>query len=270
MSDSAVPAIEIRNLCFGYEEHEVLHNINLRISRNDFAIVVGPNGGGKSTLLRLMLGLLEPRYGEVRVFGEDPVAARRRMGYVPQSLEFDHKFPISVLETVLLGRVERHLFGGARAADRKIARDALSEVGLDGLGGVPFAELSGGQRQRVLIAQALASQPEVLLLDEPGANLDAPGVAAIYGLLKELSCRLTIVMVSHNLTMVEPFATHVVCVNHTADMHRIDEVSHEDLHAGNWVHIFHHDCPVSQDEHDEDPCAGPHLGKHDHEEKGRA
>ena len=255
------PAVEIRNLCFGYEEHEVLHNINLTVSPGDFAMVVGPNGGGKSTLLRLMLGLLKPRYGSVRILGESPEVARRLMAYVPQSLEFDHNFPISVLETVLLGRLEHYSFLGPRRRDRQAALEALEGVGLKQEARRPFAELSGGQRQRVLIAQALASHPSLLLLDEPGANLDAPGVAAIYGLLKELSQRLTIVMVSHNLTMVEPFATHVVCVNHTADMHRIDQVSQEDLHVGNWIHIFHHACPVTQDGQEADPCAGPHLGQ---------
>ena len=115
------PAVEIRNLCFGYEEHEVLHNINLTVSPGDFAMVVGPNGGGKSTLLRLMLGLLKPRYGSVRILGESPEVARRQMAYVPQSLEFDHNFPISVLETVLLGRLEHYSFLGPRRRDRQAA-----------------------------------------------------------------------------------------------------------------------------------------------------
>ena len=258
-----IPAIQITNLCFGYEQHEVLHNINLEVGQKDFAIVVGPNGGGKTTLLRLMLGLLAPRFGSIRIFGEEPCRARRRMAYVPQSLEFDHNFPISVLETVLLGRMERHLFGGPRREDRAVAMDALAEVGLPDAAQKPFAALSGGQRQRVLIAQALASEPQLLLLDEPGANLDALGVATIYSLLKTLSQRLTVVMVSHNLSMVEAFATHVICVNHTAGMHRIDQVSKDDLHAGNWVHIFHHDCPVDRKLQDGDPCAGPHLGETD-------
>ncbi len=260
----SIPAVQIQDLCFGYEEREVLHNINLTVSQGDFAIVVGPNGGGKTTLLRLMLGLLEPRFGAVRIFGTPPEEARRRMAYVPQSLEFDHHFPISVLETALLGRLERYSLLGPRKRDRQIALEALAEVGLADAAKKPFAALSGGQRQRVLIAQALSSQPELLLLDEPGANLDAPGVATIYALLKELSQRITIVMVSHNLTMVEPFATHVVCVNHTADMHEIQQVSQDDLHAGNWVHIFHHECPVARDEQ-KDPCAGPHLGEAAHE-----
>ncbi len=255
-------AIDISNLCFGYEEHEVLHNINLAIPERDFSIIVGPNGGGKTTLLRLILGLLTPRYGTIRLFGQTPAAMRPAIGYVPQSLAYDARFPVSVLEVALMGRVERHLIGGYRKEDRAAAREALAQVGLADEAARPYADLSGGQRQRVLIAQALASKPRLLLLDEPGANLDTPGVHTIYELLKRLNSELTIVMVSHNLSMVEAFARHVVCVNHTADMHSIDEVSTAGLRSGDWVHIFHQDCPVSHGE-DDDLCQTPHLGAGD-------
>ncbi len=254
-------AVSIENLCFGYEEREVLHNINLKIEEKDFAIIVGPNGGGKSTLLRLMLGLLIPRYGEVKIFGQTPEESRKRIAYVPQSWEFDHNFPISVLETVLLGRVERHLFGGARAKDKQVAMSALQEVGLADRAHTPFADLSGGQRQRVIIAQALASEPELLLLDEPGANLDTVSVATVYELLKELSKRLTVVMVSHNLMMIEPFANKVICVNHTADIHRIEEITQKVCNGGDLVQILHQACPIAHDHNNDDLCAGPHLGK---------
>lgn len=255
-------AISITNLCFGYEEHEVLHNINLSIPERDFAIIVGPNGGGKTTLLKLMLGLLAPRYGEVAIFGKSATAARPQIGYVPQSFAFDRNFPISVLELVLLGRLERHACGGFNRKDREIAREMLAEVGLADAAEKPYSALSGGQRQRVLIAQALASEPQILLLDEPGANLDTPGVQTIYSLLRELNRDLTVVMVSHNLSLVEAYAKHVICINHTADMHAISEVSCPDLHTGNWVHIFHRDdCPVAHFE-DEDLCRTPHLGAH--------
>ena len=246
-------AITIENLCFGYEEREVLHNVSLAIPERDFAIIVGPNGGGKTTLLKLMLGLLTPRYGCVRIFGQPPQRQRRKLGYVPQSLQFDPNFPIDVLETVLLGRIERHWCGGFDDSDRQAALTALAEVGLAGREHDPYAALSGGQRQRVLIAQALASEPQLLLLDEPGANLDTPGVHTIYALLKELSQRLTIVMVSHNLSMVESFARHVICVNHTVDMHDIADVSACDLHHGDWVHIFHEQCPIcDNDRHEQE------------------
>ena len=255
-------AIEVSNLCFGYEEREVLHNIDLRIPERDFAIVVGPNGGGKTTLLKLLLGLLRPRYGTVRIFGEEPAALRRSIGYVPQSLSFDRRFPVSVMDIVLMGRIERHFWGGYSRQDRLVAMEALEEVGLADTAGRHFAALSGGQRQRVLIAQALASQPKLLLLDEPGANLDTPGVHTIYQLLKRLNERLTVVMVSHNLSLVESFAQHVICVNHTADMHSIDEVSAAGLHSGDWIHIFHDACPVSHGD-DDALCETPHLGATD-------
>lgn len=252
-------AIEIHDICFGYESQEVLHNINLQIPEGALAVIVGPNGSGKSTLLRLMLGLLQPRYGEIRIFGERPECRLRDVGYVPQSLQFDQKFPISALDVVLMGRVERHFFGGYDKTDRNIAQDCLKRVGLDGMGDKQFAELSGGQRQRVLIAQALASQPKILLLDEPCANLDVDGAAAIHELLRDLNSRLTIVMVSHNLNMVEAFASHIICVNHTADMHTISEVDASALACGDWLHLKHDNCPIELTAAEAATCChGPH------------
>ena len=254
-------AIDITNICFGYETYEVLHNINLHIDEGSLAVVVGPNGSGKTTLLKLIIGLLTPRYGEIRIFGEAPVGHRRDVGYVPQFMMFDTKFPISALDVVLMGRVERHGFGGYDKHDRLVASDCLKHVGLEGFERHQFSDLSGGQRQRVLIAQALASEPKILLLDEPAANLDVPGAEAIYQLLKELNAKLTIVMVSHNLNMVESFASHVICVNHTADMHRISEVSSTALAAGNWLHLFHDHCPIDLSAAEAcSHCHTPHLG----------
>lgn len=238
------PVISIENVCFRYEHQEVLHNINLRIQKGNFVILVGPNGGGKTTLLRLILGLLQPRFGSIRVLGGSPAQARRRIGYVPQSLQFDAAFPANVLDIVLMGRVERHLFGPYNRGDRVVAQDCLRQVGLAEYGNRAFSALSGGERQRVLIAQALACQPELLLLDEPNANLDADGSRAIYELLRELNKQLTILLVSHNLSTVESYASHIVCVNRTAEMHCLENV---DTSAdGNWTHLHHSaDCPVS-------------------------
>ena len=255
MSNSQV--IELEDVCFGYEHQEVLHNISLTLEEGQFAVMVGPNGGGKTTLLRLILGLLTPRYGRVRLFGQAPVLTRRLVGYVPQSLHYDAHFPASVEDVVLMGRVERHLFGPYRRADRTAAASALEQVGLGGYGRRPFRALSGGERQRVLMARALASEPQLLLLDEPGANLDLNSSRQVYELLRELNRRVTILLVSHNLKVVASYVSHVICVNRTADMHRIDDVDRIDLAGGEWIRLNHVSCPVSV--HDED-CSTPHHG----------
>jgi zinc transport system ATP-binding protein len=256
--DKSAAVIAIRDLCFAYDDEEVLHNINLSVQAGVFAVVVGPNGGGKTTLLRLILGLLTPRFGSIAVFGRSPAAARRQLGYVPQALQVDGQFPATVADVVLMGRVDRHRFGPYRRADHAAARNALAQVGLDAYGGRPFSALSGGERQRVLIAQALASEPELLLLDEPGANLDPASRHRIYSLLQELNHRLTIVLVSHNLKIVESYASHVICVNRTAAMHRMDELRTSALADGQWLRLEHESCPVDSAGIS---CLSPHLGE---------
>lgn len=264
-----VPAISIRDLCFGYEEREALHNVSLEIPELDFAVAVGPNGGGKTTLLKLMLGLLTPKYGEIKIFGESPEKMYGSIGYVPQSISFDPAFPLSVNEVLLLGRLHKSSLGFFSRRDRQCAEEALEEVGLAGYGTRPFAALSGGERQRVLIAQALTMRPRLMLMDEPCANLDAGSADAVYELLKELNHRMTVVMVSHNLGLVESFAKHIICVNRTADIHHISQVSVPDLAAGNWVRIAHSACPVSHGstpEAEHTPHRGACCHQHCHKE----
>ncbi len=219
------PAIEIENICFAFEDNEVLHNISLRIDPGDFVAFVGPNGGGKTTLLRLILGLLQPLHGRIRVFGQDPRAVRQRVGYVPQHLEFDTRFPVTVLDVVIMGRANRQRIGPYRKADRQAARMGLARVRLEDLERRSFAELSGGERQRVLIAQALAGEPDLLLLDEPTANVDTLVEHHIYELLKELSKSLTLVLVSHNLNVVTACVSHVACINRTAELSPVAEMT---------------------------------------------
>ena len=259
MTDSSV---QIRDLCFAYDETEVLHNIDLEIPRGSYTVIVGPNGGGKTTLLKLMLGLLEPVYGSVTVLGGTPAEARDRVAYVPQNLQYDSQFPVSVGDVVMMGRVNRHAFGPYRREDREIARNALAQVNLDGFFGRPFRSLSGGERQRVLVAQALAAQPSLILLDEPGANLDPDNRLKLYELLGRLTPELTIVLVSHNLTVVCAVATHIICVNRTAHLHRIEEVSPDALAKGSWAHITHANCPV--EDNSLAATHSPHSGKHIH------
>ena len=219
--DGEGPAVSVRDVCFSYGENEALHNVSFELPRRALAAVVGPNGGGKTTLLRLLLGELRPRFGEVRVLGEAPERARPRVGFVPQSAAFDPDFPVTVLEAVALGRGAARAFGGFSRADRDAARAALSRVGLEGFGGRPFAALSGGQRQRVAIAQTLVAEPELLLLDEPTANVDHRTEEELHDLFARLAETAAVVLVSHNLGVVASHATHLLCVNRGADLHAL-------------------------------------------------
>lgn len=208
-----------------------MHNVDFAVSERSLVAVVGPNGGGKTTLLRLALGLLKPQRGTVRVFGDPPGRRRRSIGYVAQHLRFDPAFPVSVLDVVLMGRADSHWLGPYRRRDRIKAAEALERVRLRSLRRRPLGYLSGGERQRALIAQALVSDPDLLLLDEPTANVDPVVEREIYDLLRELNEHMTIVVVSHNLNVVTRHATHVVCVNRTATIARVDELAEGQLHA---------------------------------------
>jgi zinc transport system ATP-binding protein len=229
MSYSA--ALQFNDVCFAYEHEEVLHNIDLSVPEKSLVAVVGPNGGGKSTFLKLALGLLKPRRGTVHVFGDAPARRQRRIGYVAQHLRFDPAFPVSVLDVVLMGRVDRHWLGPYRRSDRAKAVEALEQVRLGHLSRRALAQMSGGERQRALIAQALVVEPDLLLLDEPTANVDTTVEYEIYELLRKLNERMTIVVVSHNLNVVTRHASHVACVNLTASLVRMDEFTEGELHS---------------------------------------
>lgn len=244
----------LKDVSFAYGGPLVLQDINLDIHKGEFSVVVGPNGGGKSTLLRLITGILRPSLGTVQVFGKTPAEVRARIGYTPQHARFDPLFPVSVLDVVLMGRIERRLGGRYRREDRDAARRALQDVALEGEARRPFAAISGGQRQRALIARALASDPELLLLDEPTANVDAAAGARLLELLQRLNERITIVMVSHNLGFVSSVIGSVICVNRTASLHPTDEVSEEAIRKlfGDDVRIIRHDhfYPVERHIHE--------------------
>jgi zinc transport system ATP-binding protein len=213
--------IEIDDLSFRFNGGPpVLENVNLRVQAGDFASVIGPNGGGKTTLIKLMLGLHAPTTGRVRVLGLPPEKARPRIGYMPQHAMMDPRFPARALDVVLMGRLGRGLrIATYSAGDRRAAGASLDRVGLAADGGRPFSDLSGGQRQRVLLARALVTEPELLLLDEPAANLDQKVEQDFFDLLKELNRHLTIVLVSHDLGFVAGFVRTVICVHRRVDVH---------------------------------------------------
>ena len=250
MPDS--PVIEISNVYFSYNGFHVLEDVNVSIREKDFACIVGPNGGGKTTLLKLMLGLIRPDSGSVRVLGRSPRRARHWIGYMPQHIAVDPQFPVSVGEVVLMGRLgSGRLAGPYRGQDRDAAREALEEVGLPGLENRPFSDLSGGQRQRVLIARALVSRPELLLLDEPTLNLDIRGEDQLHEMLTRLNEKLTLVLVSHNPWFVSRGVTNVVCINKTCRIHPTSQVTDDvlkqmyrgDMQVINHSHQCGEDCP---------------------------
>lgn len=222
------PVVTFEDVCFSYGGPLVLEHVDLAIEKGEFMGLVGPNGGGKSTLLKILLGLLEPASGRVRVLGDEPAQARRAVGYVPQFAAFPRDFPISAEEMVLQGRLgHTRLLGGYRAADHEIARQAMLDTEIWDLHARPIGSLSGGQLQRVLIARALATRPRLLVLDEPTANIDLRAEKDIFDLLKELNARMTILVVSHDIGFISQYVTRVACLNRTLVCHATAELSGE-------------------------------------------
>jgi zinc transport system ATP-binding protein len=205
----------------------VLTDVSFSIEDCVSTAIIGPNGGGKTTLLRLILGLIEPDSGSIRVFGNSPRQSRKRIGYVPQAMRFDPLFPVSVREIVLMGRLDRLPFGFYKKQCKDAADAALARVGLEDVIDKPFADLSGGQRQRVLIARALACDPELLLLDEPTANIDLTVEARLLDTLEELEKQMTIVMVSHDLGLVKRITDTALCVHGHVHSHASGELDGE-------------------------------------------
>jgi zinc transport system ATP-binding protein len=228
---------------FAYSGDPVVVEASFDIRPGEFVSVVGPNGGGKTTLLRLILGMVRPDAGTVQVLGGAPERARGRMGYVPQFSRFDPLFPVTVMDVVKMGRIGGFVAGPYRRDDRLAAAEALEKVGLPELRWRPFSALSGGQRQRVLIARALATHPQLLLLDEPTANVDRAATAKLYELLVELARNLNIVLVSHDIGIVSKFVSNVLCVNRTVVKHPISAFTGEMLSElyGSDMALVRHD-----------------------------
>lgn len=205
-----------------------LEDVSLAIGARDFLGVIGPNGGGKTTLLKILLGLLEPRQGTVTVFGRRPAKVRQRIGYVPQHASIDPSVPATALDVVLMGRLRLSSWGPSFSrAHTAAAEDALALTGTLDLAERPIAELSGGQRQRVLIARALAAEAELLLLDEPTQGVDLHREREVLELLEHLNETMPIVMVSHDVHLVAAHLKSAVCVNRTLERYAAEEVSPE-------------------------------------------
>ncbi|MDR1479527.1 MAG: metal ABC transporter ATP-binding protein [Planctomycetaceae bacterium] len=243
--------VEFKSVTFSYLESVVLRDATFSVCRGDFVSVIGPNGGGKTTLLKLILGVLTPNSGSVQLLGGEPKTTVPRVGYTPQQTLVDLRFPISVIDVVLMGRIRRsgfisNLLSGYRysRADRVAAMESLQRLRLEDFANTPFGNLSGGQRQRVLIARAICGEPDLLLLDEPTNNIDASSEQILCEILTELNKTMTIIMVSHDVRFVAQCVNNVICVNKTVATHPTSELNEKTLHQlyhPNEVRIVLHD-----------------------------
>jgi zinc transport system ATP-binding protein len=218
------PFVEIEDVDYSYGPVRVLEGIHLTVEPGDFLGIIGPNGSGKTTLLRIMLGLLEPDRGRVRLFGHSPASFRQwgRLGYVPQKATLDPALPATVQEVVATGLVPTlGLFGRVRAAERRRITEVLGHVGMEVYGDARIGALSTGQQQRVLIARALVSNPELLILDEPTGGVDPEAQTSFYALLHHLNREreLTLILVSHDIGVVAKEVTKLACLNRRLIFH---------------------------------------------------
>lgn len=240
---SGKPVVCFEGVSFRYGKNWAIEDADFDIYKGESVCVIGPNGGGKSTLLKLILGLLTPDKGQIHLFGESTKRARARVGYVPQQIEFDPLFPVSVLDVALMGRLKKSSLGFTSKADRSSAMDALASMGLADKAKHSFASLSGGQRQAVFIARALVSEAELLLLDEPTAHVDVAAEERLMNSLQALGSDLTLITVSHDLAFVSRSVPKVVCVNRCVHVHptaRLTEARIRELY-GHEVRMVQHD-----------------------------
>jgi zinc transport system ATP-binding protein len=245
------PVIDIQALNFSYGSVPTLSCIDLQVASGEFLGIVGPNAGGKSTLLKLILGLLQAQSGNIKVLGRAPGAASRLLGYVPQYPSFPRDFPIMVEQVVQLGRLGQGQEGRrwpglwpgrVSSADRMAVRRALDEVEAGDIAKRQIGSLSGGQLQRVLLARALVGGPRILILDEPTANIDQRLEGEVFDLLKAINARMTILVVSHDVAFISRYVSRVACVNRTLICHRteaIDSAVIQELYGENVRMIAH-------------------------------
>lgn len=261
MDQSVSNAIQIKNLSVNYRHTRALSDVCLDVPEGDFLGIIGPNGGGKSTLLKAILGLVPAACGNIEVFGGERKQNRTVIGYVPQFSTVDRSFPISALEVVLTAFLKgpMHPFFHYKDEHKKAAMAALERVGMQDLAGRQISELSGGEFQRLLIARALATDPKILLLDEPTASVDPASREHIYKLLTEINKSVTIVMVTHDLMAISSEVTSIACLNQTLVYHgdpQLDENTVNNMYG----------CPVDLIAH-----GVPHrvLGNHYHGRSGK-
>ncbi len=230
--------IDLKDIWVSYDDVSVLEAVNLTVEDKDFLAIIGPNGGGKSTLLKVILGLIKPDRGSVKLLGGNPKKTRKYVGYVPQYISSNLEFPINVWEVVLMGRLShKGPFRSFNEEDKKAAEDALSTVGMLDFRDRQIGELSGGQKQRVFIARSLVTHPRLLILDEPSTGIDSRRQKEFYELLNRLKSEIAILMVTHDISALSVYVDKIACLNKQLHYHNSKEVSPEDLEAT-------YQCPV--------------------------
>lgn len=214
-------AVEINNLTVKYNNFLALSGINLTIAENDFLAVIGPNGGGKSTLIKTILGIIKPLCGTIKLFDKIPEKYTFPIGYVPQFSSFNRNFPIKVIDVVLTGRLsgKTNLFHRYAEKDYKIVEKQMEKLGIMHLKDRQIGQLSGGQLQKVLIARALATEPKLLLLDEPTASIDNDAKTQIYEFLKDVNQFITIILVTHDTAAISSYIKSIACLNNELHFH---------------------------------------------------
>jgi len=248
--------LQIRNLKVAYDQKTVLEKVNIDIDNLDFIGVIGPNGGGKTTLIKAILGLVPTVSGEIR-FSDMLPNRGSDIGYLSQVNKFDNKFPISVFDVISSGlTVSSRLFHRFSTADKKTVQNIIDEIGIGYIAHKAIGELSGGQMQRVFLARALVSNPKLLILDEPDTYVDNRFEQELYSKLRELNKRMAILLVSHDLGTITTHVKSIACVNRTLDYHRSNIISPELLKSYN--------CPIQIITHGDVPHTVLHTHQHDH------
>jgi zinc transport system ATP-binding protein len=218
----AAPAVCFQGVDFAYEQENIIRAADFDIEAGEAISIIGPNGGGKTTLLKLLLGLLKPVKGSIYIFGKTPAERATEIGYVPQSLSLDRRFPINAIDIVAMGLLHKNTLLGISRTDHEQAWQALDDLGLATIAKVPFAHLSGGQQQGVLLARALVGNPRLLVLDEPTTHIDAGAQERLEVALKRLHGTMTLITVSHDLHFVARGIGRVICVNRTVRVHPVE------------------------------------------------
>lgn len=247
--------LELKSIFAGYNDEVILNDISFEIYDDDFIGIIGPNGGGKTTLLNVILGLIKPFKGELIFYDDHNKVRNNKIGYLPQLNKIDNKFPITVKEVVLSGLIYGSVkIGAYKKSEKEKAETTLKRLGICDLKDAVIGELSGGQMQKVLLARAIVSSPRLLILDEPNTYVDNQFEGELYEILKELNNEMAIVIVSHDVGTISSYIKTIACVNRDLHYHRSNKITEEQLATYN--------CPIKLITHGEVPHTV--LKKHTH------